>query len=334
MSLEIELVTDEVGARAFHELDAETTPVDHPGLVGEPLDDIVGMLPNPVPSFRVACYLGRVEGEVVATAFFGLPQIENIHTSHVHVAVALQARRRGYGRQMVDFVFEQARGSQRRLAIWQTGSPLEGTSPGNAMSERLGATAALGSIRRELRLATLDRAELEGKLKELRDGPCANYEFHSWSGRCPDNLVDGAAVIIPIVMSDSPQGELDMEVEAWDATRYREYESMFVARRRDSLATAAADRSSGRIVAYTDLNVPMSERRVASQMGTAVVNDHRGHRLGLAVKIANALNLLDTFPDTETVQTHNAAENQHMIAVNEELGFRAVERSTTWQLEL
>lgn len=334
VALEIEQVSEEGGARAYHQLDVETTPLDHPGLVGDPLDDLVGMLTNPLPSFRVAFYLGREDGDVVATGFLGLPQVENTHTCHLHVTVGLEARRRGCGRQLTEFLFGEARRAHRRQANWNTGAPLDGTSPGDAMSERLGAKAALVSIRRELRLALLDRGELERRLNELRDGPCQSYELRSWSGPCPDDLVEGAARIVPLVMSDSPQGELDMEVETWDEARYREYEAMLAARRRDSLVTAAVERSSGRLVAYTDLNVPNSEHRVVSQMGTAVEPDHRGHRLGLAVKAANVLSLLDSYPDAETVQTFNAAENVHMIAVNMALGFRAAERSTTWQLEL
>jgi GNAT superfamily N-acetyltransferase len=334
MALQIEQVTDERGARAFHALDAETTPVDHPGQVAEPLEAIIGMLPNPLPSFRVSFFLGTEDDEVVATAFYGLPQVENTHTCHLHVTVGLDARRRGYGTQMVDFVFDEARRAGRRQAIWNTGGPLDGSSPGDAMSERLGAKPALGSIRRELVLSELDRADLERRLDALREGPCADYELRSWIGRCPDDLVEGAAQLVPIVMSDAPQGELDMEVEAWDVERYREFEAMLTTRQRDSFVAAAVDRSTGRVVAYTDLNVPLSEHRVASQMGTAVVPDHRGHRLGLAVKLVNVLNLLDGYPDTETIHTVNAAENEYMVAVNTALGFHAVERSTVWQLDL
>ena len=48
----------------------------------------------------------------------------------------------------------------------------------------------------------------------------------------------------------------------------------------------------------------------------------------------NIISLLETCPDAETVQTVNAAENEHMIAVNTELGLRTVERSTAWKLKI
>jgi RimJ/RimL family protein N-acetyltransferase len=235
---------------------------------------------------------------------------------------------------MVRFLLDEAHREGRRLAIASIGAPLHGSSPGIEMAAGLGATEALVNIRRELRLATLDRVHLESMLKELRDGPCAPYELVSWVDTCPGHLVDGAAMLVPRVMNDSPRGDLDVEDEVWDAARFREYESMFVARQRHQLATAAIERSTGRFVAFTDLNVPFSDTRVVSQYGTVVEPDHRGHRLGLAVKTANLVNLLDAYPDAESIQTYNAGANEHMIAVNEALGFRAVERSSHWQLEL
>lgn len=334
MLIEIEQVTDERGARALHQIGVETTPHDHPGLLPEPLDDIIGMLPNPLPSFHVAFFLGREVGDAVAWGFLGLPTTENTHICHLYVDVALAARRRGIGAQMAAFLFDEARRANRRLALWNTGSPLDGTSAGDLMSTRLGAEAALTSIRRELNLADIVVEEIARHLKELHEGPSSGYELRSWSGHCPDDLVEGAAEIVPLVMSDAPQGKLEMEHERWDVARYRDHEAMLASRHRHLLATAAVERATGSVVALTDLTVPHSEHRVADQLGTAVVPAHRGHRLGLAIKMANVLNLVGTFPDAERIQTHNAAENEHMIAVNTALGFRPVERSTTWQLDL
>ena len=66
-----------------------------------------------------------------------------------------------------------------------------------------------------------------------------------------------------------------------------------------------------------------SER--AYQWGTLVRPDHRGHRLGLAVKVANVRLLQETQPQITTVVTFNADVNAPMVAVNERLGFRPVQ---------
>ena len=69
------------------------------------------------------------------------------------------------------------------------------------------------------------------------------------------------------------------------------------------------------------------------QQLTAVVRAHRGHRLGLLVKTAMLDMLADAEPQLEWIATGNAAENAHMIAVNERLGYEVVPPSwNTYEL--
>jgi GNAT superfamily N-acetyltransferase len=56
-------------------------------------------------------------------------------------------------------------------------------------------------------------------------------------------------------------------------------------------------------------------------MLTTVSRPHRGHRLGLLVKTAMLEWLAAAEPKLERIQTGNAADNEHMIAVNDALGF-------------
>ena len=58
---------------------------------------------------------------------------------------------------------------------------------------------------------------------------------------------------------------------------------------------------------------------------TFVLPGHRGHSLGLAVKLANHRSLMAALPECELVRTSNADVNAHMNAVNETLGYRQVE---------
>ena len=61
------------------------------------------------------------------------------------------------------------------------------------------------------------------------------------------------------------------------------------------------------------------------QQLTAVIRSHRGHRLGLLVKTAMLELLASAEPQIEWIATGNAATNEHMIAVNEQLGYKVVE---------
>jgi hypothetical protein len=78
-------------------------------------------------------------------------------------------------------------------------------------------------------------------------------------------------------------------------------------------------------VGYTDVNVARAQITQGSVGITFVLPSHRGHSLGLAVKLATHRALVAALPECELVRTTNADVNAHMNAVNERLGYRQVE---------
>ena len=72
----------------------------------------------------------------------------------------------------------------------------------------------------------------------------------------------------------------------------------------------------------------------ASQGDTLVAPAHRGHRLGLWIKLANLELLLREHPEVRAIDTFNADDNRWMVAINEQLGFRPLRRQTDWELDL
>ena len=62
------------------------------------------------------------------------------------------------------------------------------------------------------------------------------------------------------------------------------------------------------------------------QVGITIVDPaHRGHRLGLALKVATHDLAVATYADLVALDTSNAEVNTHMNAVNETLGYRSIE---------
>ena len=61
---------------------------------------------------------------------------------------------------------------------------------------------------------------------------------------------------------------------------------------------------------------------------------HRGHRLGLVLKIAMLYWLREEEPQLRIVDTWNAASNAHMIRVNEMLGYQVMAEAIVWQRHL
>jgi hypothetical protein len=60
----------------------------------------------------------------------------------------------------------------------------------------------------------------------------------------------------------------------------------------------------------------------------------RGHRLGLAMKLASHRALRAEFDECELVVTTNADVNDHMNAINEAMGYRLVEQMLEYQKRL
>ena len=68
------------------------------------------------------------------------------------------------------------------------------------------------------------------------------------------------------------------------------------------------------------LNALRAEHAV--QGDTAVHRDHRGHRLGLLLKIEMMRWLAEAEPQIVEITTWNNADNRFMIDVNEAIGYR------------
>ena len=89
--------------------------------------------------------------------------------------------------------------------------------------------------------------------------------------------------------------------------------------------------TSGELAAYSVLELAPGKPWLADQDDTLVAASHRGHRLGMLVKIRNLRRLLAEYPAVERVITFNAAENDHMLAINIALGFRPAGWDGEWQ---
>jgi hypothetical protein len=96
----------------------------------------------------------------------------------------------------------------------------------------------------------------------------------------------------------------------------------------------ARHRPTGELAGQTIVIIPAAQPWFAHQLDTSVVRIHRGHRLGMALKIAMVRALAQAEPQARTLGTWNAASNEHMIGINESLGYRVVSRAIGWQKHL
>ena len=280
-------------------------------------------------------YLLRDGGEVVGSASLALPLKDNTHVAHLAVSVPPRHRRRGIGSEALAFLEGESVASQRTTAqastswAYDTGSEGAG-SPGREFARAHGYSLALGDVQSTLTLP-VDPALLDRLEHDVADA-ISGYTVHSWVGRVPDDVVEHWATLDATLATEAPTGELDIEPQKPDVDSVRESEELIDRQRRISFGTIALS-PDGAAAAYSQLVVSTDDGN-AYQWGTLVRRADRGHRLGIAVKVANLRMLRAEMPQTRAVYTYNAESNAHMLAVNTLLGFRPSERMGELQKRL
>jgi GNAT superfamily N-acetyltransferase len=279
---------------------------------------------------------GLVDGRVVCTSEVDLPLKDNLTRADLRVHTHPDHRRRGHATAMLDHVEERVVAAGRRLAAAMVdfsydAGPTGAGDPGVELLLGRGYTLEVGEVQRTLRLPAL--GDLLERLAAEAARHHEGYTLRSWVDRCPDELVASYGRLVGKLVLEAPSGGLEVEEEVHDEERIREQEATMRAGGRSSLVTVAQDRD-GEVVAYTELSVPTEGKPQAYQWGTLVDRAHRGRRLGLAVKVANHRLLQERLPHLEEVLTFNAEVNDHMIAVNEALGFVPTARGAQFQKRL
>jgi GNAT superfamily N-acetyltransferase len=99
------------------------------------------------------------------------------------------------------------------------------------------------------------------------------------------------------------------------------------------VTTAAVDRT-GRLVGFTMIAGDTATRWFGWQQDTIVAPEHRGHRLGTRIKVANLKLARRECPELRLIETCNADSNPYMVAINKAMGFRPHLRAVDWQLNL
>lgn len=298
------------------------------------LPELRELVQGPTSAESVRLLAGEVDGRVVVAGWLRLPLLDNLARAGVAVYVRPSHRRRGLGSAMARHLERMAAAHGRTVldaeASWPHGVADPATEAGPGFAAALGFDLALLEVERVLRLPVPD--EVLSRLAREAAPHHAAYTLCSWTGAVPEDLVPGWVRLSASLSTEAPVGALTLEPEAADESAHREAEALLVRQGRRKFCTVALD-GAGEVVAYTDLVTSVHDPGRAEQWGTLVRGDHRGHRLGMAVKVANLRLLQDAGPSEVVVQviTWNAAENAHMVAVNDALGFRPVEAAGQFQ---
>jgi len=184
------------------------------------------------------------------------------------------------------------------------------------------------------RISLLHTADLPERLRPLQvaavEAAGADYRVITWTGPTPESWISDLAVLRTRMSTDAPAAGLVNPVDEWDANRIREHDARIVGSGRTIITSAVEHEPSGTLAGFSELLVSAGNP-VAVQEDTLVLRDHRGHRLGMLLKIAAAELLAREVPEIGAIVTYNAEENRPMLDVNEAMGFEAIGYEGGWQ---
>ncbi|MDR7280388.1 GNAT family N-acetyltransferase [Catenuloplanes atrovinosus] len=288
-------------------------------------------LRNPQVGERRLGFLARADGVAVGTGLLVLPDERNRDTAMIEVHVLPEHRRRGAGRALHEHLTGIVRGEGRTTVLATTSESLPGgparPGHGSAFAEALGYRRASTAHGQAL---DLDDVPVERLLSQATPHT-AGYSPVLWTGEVPEADVEDIAYLNGRLLLDAPTGELELEAEKPDPSVIRAYERGYRDKGGTLFHAAMRDDATGRLVAWTmieQLDEPVSW---GWQQITLVDPAHRGHRLGMAVKIHNHLQVRAKAPELRHLHTWNSAANTHMMAINAALGFRPAGATIDWQ---
>jgi GNAT superfamily N-acetyltransferase len=275
-----------------------------------------------------APYVGMVDGVPVAVGRVATTDYDNLHLAWVGIQVHPEHRRRGHGTAMLEELVGEVR-ARGRTSIGIDGWDGEGA---RGFAARHGFEQKSAAIERRQQLAELDWSAVE-RLHAEASAAATAYEIVRREGRTPDHELEELAVMASAI-NDAPTDDLDIEDEVFSADRMRAYETAQLDRGRRMFRTFARHRVSGELAGHTVVLVDGERPELADQHDTTVVRSHRGHRLGMLLKTDMNLSLREVQPQLTEISTWNAESNDHMIGINDAIGYRVMGRQLEFQKSL
>jgi GNAT superfamily N-acetyltransferase len=305
-------------------------------------DEELPMHRNPFEPHRL--FVARVDDEIVGRAVAETHAGDDADTTWVRTQVLPGFRGRGIGRALlatVERTFPQTRkviayvgGTERggaRLASPTGFGSISADAPETRFMQAAG--YRFEQVERLSRLA-LPIDGLDALVAAARAASGDDYRIHTWSGRTPERWLEDRALLATRMSTDAPSAGLEEPEDVWTVERVRDADERAETNPRMRVVAAAEHVPSGHLVGYTMLSVPRGRHRAVDQWSTLVLREHRGHRLGMLLKVANLAHLAEVAPGHPSVITFNAEENRPMLAVNEQLGFVGIAYEGAWRKDL
>ena len=293
--------------------------VDSPWLHPLTEHECVGDLRHGWDGEPKAAVLATVDGVDVGAGGYEASTYDNQHLAWLEVEIVPGLRRRGHGSALLEHLIDRARSEGR-------------TTVGVASWDATGPRAFAGRHGFEQKSVEVHRRQyVDGMALPLPEA--ADYELVRWPSTTPPGDLAALAALTEAI-NDAPTDDLDIEDEAFPPERIAAYEHAWASRGHRLYRLVARHRPTGELAGQTVVAVDGERPELAEQHDTSVVAAHRGHRLGLLLKLEMLRWLAETEPQVRELDTWNAESNDHMIGVNELLGYRVLGRVLDYQRSL
>lgn len=305
----------------WYDVLAEGEALDRPDPATWKRGELRAVLEYGSTSELVHFVLASQDGEPVGVADVRFSLADNTHVATVHVVVRPAHRRRGIGTALFAHALDLAQAAGRtsvRIGVDRPSDQEESTWPGAVAARRWGFVKGQVDARRQLALPVAP--ERVDALREQALPFATGYAVRSFAGAVPEPDLEALAHLNSRMSTDAPMGDLEIEPETWTGERLRELEALRAAQGRHQWV-AVAESSTGELVAYTVIVRSDHEPERLLQLDTLVLREHRGHRLGMLVKLECLRAAVAENPAAQRISTWNAVSNTPMIAVNQALGF-------------
>jgi GNAT superfamily N-acetyltransferase len=290
-------------------------------------DEALTLLTSPPAGYRFSALVCADGADCVGSAWLTWSLAENRHMVVAEIAVDPRHRRRGVGSALLASIRSLATAEGRSVLLGETFRPYGAADAGTELfAERHGFTVQFTALHQVLDYPVRGLEGLAATVTSKHRG----YRLLSWDGPCPAEHVEQFCDLLSLVDEEVPLDDLDLEPKQWTPDRLRALEEH---RRTQGHfgSTTVAVAADGSLAGFTQLTGSSQQPDRLNQRDTLVRTEHRGHRLGLALKVANLRALQSSTVRPATIHTWNAEANAPMIAVNDQLGFRPVEHQRIWQ---
>jgi GNAT superfamily N-acetyltransferase len=277
------------------------------------------------------CYLYAPSeaADPVGVLALDIPTRDNLHLIWAQMWVHPDHRRRGYGSMIMNEALRRLREAGRNTIWVGTGEDDQGAQKFVA---EFGFSYASHDARRRQVLADVDQTEVQ-RLWTLAQAASADYRLERLQPPIADEVL-GELIEVTAAINDAPMGDLTYENEKFDLQRLQDRETALLARGARAYRVIARHRTTGEVGGHTVVGVHPLQPDVGGQGDTAVARQHRGHRLGLLLKIDMMRWLAHAEPQLKIIETWNNVDNNFMIDVNEALGYRLSRVFNTYELRL